>query len=57
MASSDYIIRKAQKVAAEEQRNQLNYAAMIKQNAVTSWFEAQELKKSNPKAQEREETV
>ena len=48
--SSDYILRRARRQADTEQKNQANYAAMIKQNAVTSWFEAQELKKSNPKA-------
>ncbi len=55
--SSDYMLKRAAAKADAQQGKELAYAEMIKQNAVTSWFEAQEMKKSNPKAAEREASV
>ena len=55
--SSDYLLKRAAAKADAQQQKELNYANMITQNAVTSWFEAQEMKKANPKAEEREASV
>jgi hypothetical protein len=55
--SSDFTLKRLARQADAQAKAESDYAAMIKQNAVTSWFEAQEMKKSNPKAEEREQSV
>ncbi len=57
MPGSDFMLKRMAAKADEQQAKELAYAGMVKQNAVTSWFEAQEMKKSNPKAAEREASV
>ena len=53
MSQRDFLTRRTTARADEERRNAANHKELVTTAAVASWFEAGELRKSNPKEDER----
>lgn len=52
-----FVIRRLKAQTAAQAEADAVVAAQLKQKAITSWFEGQDLKKSNPKEVEREKAT